>query len=210
MFKIQLIFLLNLYLTNSQRCEGGKLVGGEASPKHYEYQVSIQMKTRNNEGGNGFFFFQQPKSNYSHFCAGSVLNKNYIVTAAHCVKGFNISSMSVFAGEKDLREESKGSRHSFENCVIHPEYVELNHSDIAVCRLSSPLPLGSKIQPIALSKSYVGEDECILTGWGYTSIIRGFSLPHVLQREKFRTISNDECRKRGHNVGPREICTLSR
>jgi hypothetical protein len=34
-------------------------------------------------GGAGLFFFLQPRSNWSHFCGGSVLNENFIVTAAH-------------------------------------------------------------------------------------------------------------------------------
>jgi secreted trypsin-like serine protease len=66
--------------TNSKQGDA-RIVGGETSPINYPYQVSLQMQK--NGGGPGFFFFQQPKSNYSHFCGGSVLNENYIVTAAH-------------------------------------------------------------------------------------------------------------------------------
>lgn len=186
-----------------------RIVGGETSPINYPYQVSLQMQSRG--GGGGFFFFQQPKSNYSHFCGGSVLNENFIVTAAHCISGFNISRMSIFAGEKDLREESKGSRHAVDSCVIHPEYVELNNSDVAVCKLSTPFPLGENISPIELDTTYVGgKENCTLTGWGYTSMIRGFPLPNKLQRANLPTITNEECNEKGHNVGPREICTFSR
>jgi secreted trypsin-like serine protease len=113
-----------------------RIVGGETSPEHYPYQISLQMASRG--GGGGFFFFQQPRSNWSHFCGGSVLNENHIVTAAHCIQGFNISRMSVFAGSSDLREEERGSRHLIDDCQIHPEYVELNNSDVAVCRLQTP------------------------------------------------------------------------
>lgn len=185
-----------------------RIVGGETSPVNYPYQVSLQMESR---GGAGFFFFLQQKSNYSHFCGGSVLNENYIATAAHCIQGFNISKMSVFAGENDLREESKGSRHFINNCTIHPDYVELNNSDVAVCRLSTPFPLGEKIAPIQLDTEYVGgKVNCTLTGWGYTSMIRGFPLPHKLQRANLPTITNEECNAKGHNVGPKEVCTFSR
>lgn len=119
--------------------------------------------------------------------------------------------MSIFAGTNDLRKESEGSRHLIDNCLVHPEYVELNNSDVAVCRLQSPLPFSDNIGPIKLSKDYVGGDkECKLTGWGYTSMIRGFPLPNELQKANLPTITNDECNERGHNVGPREVCTLSR
>lgn len=200
---------------NSVTSNGGsikgdsKIVGGEKSPIHYPYQISLQMQTRG--GGGGFFFFQQPPSNWSHFCGGSILNENFIVTAAHCISGFNTSRMSVLAGTSDLRQESRGSRHLIDNCIIHPEYVELNNSDVAVCRLQSPFAMGENIAPITLSKEYVGGGQnCTLTGWGYTSMIRGFPLPNELQRATLPTLTNEECNERGHNVGPKEICTLSR
>jgi hypothetical protein len=190
-----------------------KIVGGETSPVHYPYQISLQMQKKEGSGGSGFpfFFQQQSASNWSHFCGGSVLNENYIVTAAHCVDGFNISRMSVLAGTKDLRKEDEGSRHIVDDCVIHPEYVELNNSDVAVCRMKTPIVMSEKIAPIKLSKDYVGGGKtCILTGWGYTTMIRGFPLPNELQRATLPTLTNEECNERGHSVGPREICTLSR
>lgn len=119
--------------------------------------------------------------------------------------------MSIFAGTNDLRKESEGSRHLIDNCLVHPEYVELNNSDVAVCRLQSPLPFSDNIGPIKLSKEYVGgEKDCTLTGWGYTSMVRGFPLPNDLQKANLPTLTNEECNERGHNVGPREVCTLSR
>lgn len=185
-----------------------RIVGGETAKDRVNYQISMQMRTR---GGGGFFFFQQPASNWSHFCGGSVLNENYIITAAHCVDGFNTSRMSIFAGENDLRNEDKGSRHLIESCLMHPEYVQLNHSDVAVCKLQTPMKFGENIGPIKLSKEYVGGGkECRLTGWGYTSMIRGFPLPNELQSANLPTLTNEECNERGHNVGPREICTMSR
>lgn len=53
-------------LTSSKQSEpskgDSKIVGGEKSPVHYPYQVSLQMQARG--GGGGFFFFQQPSSNW--------------------------------------------------------------------------------------------------------------------------------------------------
>jgi hypothetical protein len=58
-----------------------RIVGGETSPQHYPYMISLQMESRG--GGGGFpFFFQQPRSNWSHFCGGSVYSENFIITAA--------------------------------------------------------------------------------------------------------------------------------
>lgn len=68
-------FLLGLALITSVKCNqdnfdklfgskskgDSRIVGGETSPEHYPYQISLQMASR---GGGGFFFFQQPASNW--------------------------------------------------------------------------------------------------------------------------------------------------
>lgn len=118
--------------------------------------------------------------------------------------------MSVFAGTNDLRKESEGMRIRVEDCKIHPEYVELNNSDVAVCKLQESFTFSEKIQPITLSEEYVGGDEtCLLTGWGYTTMIRGLPLPNELQRANLTSLTNEQCNENGHSVGPREICTLT-
>lgn len=122
-----------------------------------------------------------------------------------------MSRMSILAGTSNLKQEEQGSRHLIEDCVIHPEYVELNNSDIAVCKLQTPLVFNENISSISIGREYVGGGvECLLTGWGYTTMVRGFPLPDDLQRATLPTLTNDECNEKGHNVGPREICTLSR
>lgn len=41
-------------------------------------------------------------------------------------------------------------------------------------------------------------------------MIRGFPLPTKLQRIELPTITNQNCNEKGQNIGPGEICTLSR
>lgn len=119
--------------------------------------------------------------------------------------------MSILAGTSSLKDEDQGQRSKIDNCVIHPEYVELNNSDIAVCRLQTPLTFNDNVSAVQIQREYVGGGvECLLTGWGYTTMIRGFPPPNDLQRATLPSLTNEECNEKGHNVGPREICTLSR
>lgn len=76
--------------------------------------------------------------------------------------------------------------------------------------MKTPFIMGNNIQPIALETEYVGVENCILTGWGYTMMVRGSPLPNDLQRANLTTLTNEDCNSRGSNVGPREICTFTR
>jgi hypothetical protein len=71
--------------------------------------------------------------------------------------------MAVFAGTNDLREEDQGQRIMVDECQIHPDYVELNTSDIAVCRLKESFTLGDNITPIEMGTEHIdGGEECLL------------------------------------------------
>lgn len=73
--------------------------------------------------------------------------------------------MSIFAGTNDLEKENEGQRRLVDNCMVHPDYVELNNSDVAVCKLQEPFDMGENIQPVDLDTNYVGGGEmCTLTG----------------------------------------------
>lgn len=71
--------------------------------------------------------------------------------------------MAVFAGTNDLRDEEGGQRIMVDRCEIHPDYVELNTSDIAVCRLKESFTMSETIQPIEMGTEFVdGGEECML------------------------------------------------
>merc|ERR1719244_766207 len=66
---------------------GQKIVGGqEVEPHSIPYQVSLQLKSYQNW----------------HFCGGAIISNDYVVTAAHCCDGQDVSDIQVVAGEHDL------------------------------------------------------------------------------------------------------------
>lgn len=41
-------------------------------------------------------------------------------------------------------------------------------------------------------------------------MMKGIPLPTKLQKLNYPTLTNEECNSRGHNVGPKEVCAMSR
>ncbi|XP_012531920.2 trypsin epsilon [Monomorium pharaonis] len=59
--------------------------GEEIQPGEIPYQVSLQYIVSS-----------------FHFCSGSILNKDYVITAAHCVYGGYANEIKVVAGIIEL------------------------------------------------------------------------------------------------------------
>lgn len=55
-----------------------RIIGGETSPTHYPYQISLQIRNSGSRGGI-FGFGQKPSGNWSHNCGGSVYNGDIIL-----------------------------------------------------------------------------------------------------------------------------------
>lgn len=80
---------------------------------------------------------------YSHNCGGSIVSERHIVTAAHCLQGFNASSLSIWAGTTKLN--NGGKRFMIEKFIIHPDYVKLNKSDIGIITINGSFEFSDKV-----------------------------------------------------------------
>lgn len=191
-----------------------KIVGGQKSPIHYAYQLSLQKYTPS----YGFF----ASKNFSHFCGASIIGDNHLVTAAHCVDKQNISRIYALAGTSNLKDTSSGSRHPIQSCLIHPDYVRLTYNttsqnDIALCKVQVPFVFGENVEKVALDKTYVPADvNSTLTGWGSVKKFRWlplpffeeFAYPNDLQRAFLPTLSNEKCKEKHEKIGTTHICTF--
>uniref|UniRef100_A0A8C7E897 trypsin n=1 Tax=Nothoprocta perdicaria TaxID=30464 RepID=A0A8C7E897_NOTPE len=138
-----------------------KIVGGYNCPAHsVPYQVSLN-------------------SGY-HFCGGSLINNQWVLSAAHCYK----SSMQVRLGEYniDVQEDSEVVRRA-SLIIRHPKYSSLTlNNDIMLIKLASAVTFSADVQPIALPSACakVGT-ECLISGWGNTLSNGLFSYHGVIQ-----------------------------
>lgn len=80
---------------------------------------------------------------WSHNCGGSVVSERHVVTAAHCLQGFNASSLSIWAGTTKLNKG--GKRFMVEKFIIHPDYVKLNKSDIGIITINGTFKFSEQV-----------------------------------------------------------------
>jgi len=159
----------------------GRIVGGEeAADGEFPWQVSLRSI-----GAIGS----------THFCGGSVLSENWIVTAAHCCAGQGPLSMHVVAGGIKLNNnEGEEERRDIDKIIGHPDYSSRDlTNDICLLKLKEPLEETQWVKPIPLAReeSAAGAD-MIVTGWG-TLNEGGFSLPNVLHKVTVPVVSDEDC-----------------
>ncbi|XP_055905169.1 chymotrypsin-2-like [Eupeodes corollae] len=193
-----LVVLILTHRTESQEefdsDQHNRIVGGSATKGPIPYQISIQYD-RNGE--------------WTHYCGGSIISKDIVLTAAHCVNGHNPESISVLAGTTDFRRKD-GSRHDIVAYKVHENYLKLTTSDIALVKVRPPFEFNEKISKINIfgTKS-VGDNEPVtVTGWGSISPLVFGPYPSNLRMLNYTTISNDECKRSFGQVTENEICAF--
>jgi len=109
-----------------------KIVGGEdADIADYPWHVALTTQSG------------------SQFCGGTILDAEWVMTAAHCV---NNNTQYIRAGVTN-RNDTSGQDRSTSQVIRHPQYVTVTQGkDIAMLRLSQPLDFSDpNVQPIGIS-----------------------------------------------------------
>ena len=173
-FQIFLICLLALIQTCVVSTEiQSRIVGGKATTiNRVPYLVHLL--------DNGRFF-----------CGGTIVNQQYIVTAAHCVKGVAARRLTVVAGTGKLSE--RGVRSQVVKVMVPKGFnMDSMTMDVAVLKLKTPLK-GRFIQPIGLcSKGWKPGTSFKVSGWGLTGE-NASSTPNQVRTVNVRSMAKPKC-----------------
>uniref|UniRef100_A0A1B0D8E0 Uncharacterized protein n=1 Tax=Phlebotomus papatasi TaxID=29031 RepID=A0A1B0D8E0_PHLPP len=133
----------------------------------------------------------------SHICGSSIINNNWILTAAHCFTEIpNLGSIWAACGLTDLTITTTQQRHMIDERVIHPLYPGgVAPNDIAVGRLAASLVFNANVQPINLPTQGLAPTigTAVLAGWGSTSTTAIPSMPNRLQRANKPVVTDQQC-----------------
>ncbi|XP_003401244.2 trypsin [Bombus terrestris] len=137
----------------------GRIVNGtKAALRQFPYQVSLRESYSN-----------------SHFCGGSLIDEQYVLTAAHCMFEESDSQIQpwtiiVVAGDIKLSQQSQtGQRRGVDKIYVHPKFnMDTLENDVALLALKVPFALTPEVNiaPLA-THTPVPETICQVAGWGY-------------------------------------------
>uniref|UniRef100_W5MNC6 chymotrypsin n=2 Tax=Lepisosteus oculatus TaxID=7918 RepID=W5MNC6_LEPOC len=152
--------------------------GEEAIPGSWPWQVSLQDST-------GF-----------HFCGGSLISQDWVVTAAHC--GVRTSHLVVL-GEHDRASPAEDIQvirvgQVFKNPKYNPFTI---NNDITLIRLATSARLGVRVSPVCVSEAsddFPGGMMCVTTGWGLTKH-NAADTPALLQQASLPLLTNTQCKQ---------------
>uniref|UniRef100_A0A9J7YKD3 Peptidase S1 domain-containing protein n=1 Tax=Cyprinus carpio carpio TaxID=630221 RepID=A0A9J7YKD3_CYPCA len=179
MIIISLLLLASLlpHLTFTARVNVDIVNGKEAKPHSRPYMVSLQKDKK-------------------HICGGFLISDEFVMTAAHCWKGYP-EILTVEVGAHDLWKSEVSYHVEVKSYISHPHYTFCSQwNDIMLLRLQEKVKLNDYVNWISLPKEgdVSGDTLCSVAGWGRLRTKGPTS--NRLMEANTTTINHEECQRK--------------
>ncbi|XP_076205080.1 LOW QUALITY PROTEIN: chymotrypsinogen 2-like [Aptenodytes patagonicus] len=172
-----------------------RIINGEpAVPGFWPWQVSLQ------------------RYDNFHFCGGSLISENWVVTAVHCgVRTTDTMVVGAYDQTSPSPDEQRLTIEKIPPVFKNPRFNMLTiHDDITLLKLATPARLSARVSPVCLPQAtdyFPGGMTCVTTGWGLTDPNASGTLA-VLQQVALPLLTNAQCKQYwGYRIADVMVCT---
>ncbi|XP_072382814.1 trypsin-1-like [Diabrotica undecimpunctata] len=179
------IFLLLLFVVytieGSPLSTYGIFGGQDAVEGQFPYQVSLQIDSW--------------PFGYQHYCGGSIISPNWIVTAGHCCWTM-YPSLHVVAGILKVHDQNEYTQvRLVEERYIHENYTYgVQPNDICVIKVNESWVFNDRVKPIALPiQDFNAIGKGVSSGWGQSAGNLFPQFPDTLQWQESEIPDEETC-----------------
>ncbi|XP_024118637.1 trypsin-like [Oryzias melastigma] len=170
-----------------------RIVGGQdAAAGSWPWQARLQISVN---GGTAL-------------CGGSLINSQWILSAAHCFRSTSTSNVVVYLGETSIDNSPNSVSKTVFQIIVHPNYDSQTYdNDVSLVKLTSSVTFNDYISPVCLAAAgsdFPGGTTAWVTGFGTLS--SGGSSPSTLQEVSVPIVNNTECNASYGTITSNMIC----